>query len=231
MRQKIFRLTLIAILISGTANLLAAADNSFWIVRANYIQTWPSSDSYQTQSVLEDLPPIFNELSFDKGQGAGLEVEYVFRPTLQSPPRLGLVLIAVFSDAEGTLLYEEVCEESELVKDNNTVDFYTVNFGANYHFAPRKRADFYLGAFVGWFSHDSVKFSLGEIGEEISIDFDDQFSYGVSAGLDIPFRTQARSLMFSLGVKYMISDLKETGGPREIAIDPIIGSIGLAYRF
>lgn len=231
MRQKFLRLILILVLMSGTASFLAAADTSFWIIRANYVQTWPSSDSYQTQSVLEDLPPILGELSFDNGQGFGLEVEYLFRANVQSPPRLGLVLTAIFTDLEGSLLYGEVGEENELVKDNNTVDFYSVNFGANYHFAPRKRVDPYLGAFVGWFSHDSVKFSLGETGEEISIDFDDQFSYGVSAGLDIPFRTQGRSLMFTLGVKYLISDLKETGGSREIAIDPIIGTVGLAYRF
>ncbi len=32
-------------------------------------------------------------------------------------------------------------------------------------------------------------------------------------------------------MKYLISDLKEDGGPREIAIDPIIGSIGIGYKF
>jgi hypothetical protein len=37
--------------------------------------------------------------------------------------------------------------------------------------------------------------------------------------------------MFTLGVKYLITDLKESGGSREIAIDPIIGTVGLAYRF
>jgi hypothetical protein len=131
MRQKFFRLVLILVLMSGTASFLAAADTSFWIIRANYVQTWPSSDSYQTQSVLEDLPPILGELSFDNGQGFGLEVEYLFRANVQSPPRLGLVLTAIFTDLEGSLLYGEVGEENELVKDNNTVDFYSVNFGAN----------------------------------------------------------------------------------------------------
>ncbi|MGB5814860.1 MAG: OmpW family outer membrane protein [Thermoanaerobaculia bacterium] len=100
----------------------------------------------------------------------------------------------------------------------------------NYHFTPESRVDFYLGAFAGVFSYDSVTFRLPDIDRELKINFDDQFSYGLNAGLDIPF-TADSPWIITVAVKYLISDLKEDGGPREIAIDPIIGSIGIGYKF
>ena len=66
--------------------------------------------------------------------------------------------------------------------------------------------------------------------EEVKIDFDDQFSYGLNAGIDVPFGSDS-SWLFTAALKYLVSDLKESGGPREIAIDPLIASIGIGYRF
>jgi len=212
----------ILVLLMAAGSVLSAAE-SRWIVRGNYAVTWPSTDSYQTESVIGGMP-ILNDLSLDKGQGFGLDIEYMFSS------RIGILVSAIFTDMEGTFVYGiEPGEESERVKDNNTVDFYTINAGANYHFTPESTVDFYVGAFAGVFSYDSVKFVLPEFEQEISINFDDQFSYGVTAGLDIPFGDSP--WMATLGVRYLISDLKEDGGPREIAIDPIIGSIGIGLRF
>ncbi len=212
----------IFVLLMAAGSVLSAAE-SRWIVRGNYVVTWPSTDSYQTESVIGGMP-ILNELSLDKGQGFGLDIEYMFSS------RIGILVSAIFTDMEGTFVYGiEPGEESERVKDNNTVDFYTINAGANYHFTPESAVDFYVGAFAGVFSYDSVKFVLPELEQEISINFDDQFSYGVTAGLDIPFGDSP--WMATLGVRYLISDLKEDGGPREIAIDPLIGSIGIGFRF
>ena len=223
MKRMIFS-SVMVVLMLGTASMLAASDAK-WIVRGQYAQTWPSTDSYQTQSVIEDLPDIFTEFSVDKGQGFALDIEYMVKP------KLGLVLSGIFTDLEGTFVYGiEPGENSDRVQDNNTVDFYTINFGANYHFTPDSRVDFYLGAFMGVFSYDSIKFDLPELEREISINFDDQFSYGLNAGVDVPFKADG-PFFFTAAVKYLISDLKEDGGPREIAIDPIIGSIGIGYRF
>ena len=110
------------------------------------------------------------------------------------------------------------------------MDFYTIDAGFNYHFTPESRVDFFLGAFAGVFSYDSVRFELPELDKEIKINFDDQFSYGLNAGVDIPFGAESPWL-FTASVKYLISDLKEDGGPREIAIDPLIGAIGIGVRF
>ena len=223
MRRTIL-LGLILGLVLGAAGIAEANDDS-WRIRAFYVKTWPSTDSYQTESVIGDLPLIYNELSLDSGQGFELDIGYMLNPKLE------LVLTGIFTDLEGTFVAGiEPGEESDRVTDNNTVDFYTINFGANYHFTPDSRVDFYLGAFAGVFSYDSVKFNLPVIDEEIKINFDDQFSYGFNAGIDVPF-TSDGPLFFALAVKYLISDLKEDGGPREIAIDPIIGSIGIGFRF
>jgi len=222
MRRTIL-VALILGLVLGTVSIVEANDDK-WRIRGFYVKTWPSTDSYQTESVIGDQP-IINELSVDSGQGFELDIGYMFNPKLE------LMLSGIFTDLEGTFVAGiEPGEESDRVTDNNTVDFYTINLGANYHFTPDSRVDFYLGAFVGVFSYDSVQFNLPVIDEQVKINFDDQFSYGLNAGFDIPF-SQDGPLFFALAVKYLISDLKEDGGPREIAIDPIIGSIGIGCRF
>lgn len=227
MKNQILRRTLLIVLVLmlGAIGVTVSPAEADWIIRGNYVVTWPSSDSYQTQSVIEDLPDIFTELSFDKGQGFGLDIGYKLNPKLE------LFLMGIFTDIEGTFVYGiEPGEESGRVTDNNTVDWYTIDFGANYHFTPESRVDFYLGAFVGVFSYDSIKFNLTELEREISISFDDQFSYGLNAGIDVPF-TADGPLFFTASVKYMLTDLKEEGGPREIALDPIIGSLGIGFKF
>ena len=210
-------------LLVATSSLVAASDHK-WIVRGNYVKTWPSTDSYQTESVIGD-DSIFNELNLDSGQGFGLDIGYKLNPKME------VLVMAIFTDMEGTFVYGlEPGEAGPRVKDNNTVDFYTIDAGFNYHFTPESRVDFFLGAFAGVFSYDSVRFELPELDKEIKINFDDQFSYGLNAGVDIPFGAESRWL-FTASVKYLISDLKEDGGPREIAIDPLIGAIGIGVRF
>jgi outer membrane protein W len=220
------RIIAVCLVIAGFAvgSSVAGASDASWIVRGSYVVTWPSTDSYQTESVIGDNP-LLNELSLDSGQGFGFDLEYKMNP------KLGLALMAIFTDLEGTFVAGiEPGEQSDRVSDNNTVDTYTVNFGANYHFTPESRVDFYLGAFVGWWSYDSIKFQLPVLDEEVKIDFDDQFSYGLNAGIDVPFGADS-SWLFTAALKYLVSDLKESGGPREIAIDPLIASIGIGYRF
>ena len=173
--KRVTILCLILVAFIAVSSMATAADPS-WIVRGSYVKTWPSTDSYQTESVIGDNP-LLNELSLDSGQGFGFDLEY------KMSPKLGIVLLGIFTDMEGTFVAGlEPGEESDLVTDNNTVDVYTVNFGANYHFTPESRVDFYAGAYLGWFSYDSIKFRL-------------------------PIQDE------------------------EIAIDPIIGSIGIGYRF
>ena len=210
-------------LVLGTAGIAEANDDK-WRIRGFYVKTWPSTDSYQTESVIGDQP-LLNELSVDSGQGFELDIGYMLNPKLE------LVLTGIFTDLEGTFVAGiELGEGSDRVTDNNSVDFYTINLGANYHFTPESRVDFYLGAFVGTISYDSVQFNLPVIDEQIKFDFDNQLSYGLNAGIDIPFKADG-PLFFALAVKYLISDLAQSGGPREIAIDPIIGSIGIGCRF
>ncbi len=113
-------------------------------------------------------------VSLDSGQGFEFDIEYKIKP------KVGLVLTGIFTDMEGNFIYgTNPGEENTFSSDPNTVDFYTINGGVNYHFTPESRVDFYLGAFAGVFSYDSVTFRLPDIDQEIKINFDDQFSYGL----------------------------------------------------
>ncbi|MGB6362778.1 MAG: hypothetical protein WBG64_08940, partial [Thermoanaerobaculia bacterium] len=87
-----------------------------WILRGQYVKIWPSTDSYQTQSVLEDLPPIFNQLSLDSGQGFELDIEYKIKP------KIGVVLTGIFTDMEGNFVYgTDPGQQNRFSSDPNTV--------------------------------------------------------------------------------------------------------------
>jgi len=110
--RRITILCLILVAFIAVSSMATAADPS-WIVRGSYVKTWPSTDSCQTESVIGDNP-LLNELSLDSGQGFGFDLEY------KMSPKLGIVLLGVFTDMEGTFVAGlEPGEESELVTDNN----------------------------------------------------------------------------------------------------------------
>ena len=95
MRRTIL-LGLILGLVLGTAGIAEANDDK-WRIRGFYVKTWPSTDSYQTESVIGDRP-IINELSVDSGQGFELDIGYMFNPKIE------LMLTGIFTDLEGTFV-------------------------------------------------------------------------------------------------------------------------------
>ena len=100
-------------LVLGTVSIVEANDDK-WRIRGFYVKTWPSTDSYQTESVIGDLPLVYNELSLDSGQGFELDIGYMFNPKLE------LVLTGIFTDLEGTFVAGiELGEGSDRVTDNS----------------------------------------------------------------------------------------------------------------
>ena len=222
--QSLFLSALLVLVLFGATNLAAASDAK-WIIRGNYVVTWPDADSYDT-SLPPNAPEVLSSrINIDSGQGFGLDVGYKLNPKME------VFVMAIFTDMEGNLKYGyQIGESSAIADDPNTVDFYTIDGGFNYHFTPESRVDFFLGAFAGVFSYDSVTYTLPEIGKEFKVNFDDTFAWGLNAGIDVPF-TADGPLFFTATVKYMLTDLKQDGGPNKIGLDPIIGAAGIGFRF
>jgi len=219
----------------AAAVIVREAPDFRWIVRGFYAPVWPNTDT-----VFAEIPaaepaatavadngfipgqPVFTQFHMDKGSGFGFDVEYMAKPNL------GIQLNGLFGEVDGHLMWDQT--GGLWLMGDDSLDFTHFTIGANYHFTPERRIDFYLGAFLGLMSFDDVTVPLPEIGETFRLKWDDQFTYGLSGGFDVPFKSGS-PWIFTAGLDWILVDLEEDGGPHELSMDPLVGSIGIGYRF
>ena len=113
--------------------------------------------------------------------------------------------------------------------DVEAIDFWDVTIGANYHFTPQSRVDFYAGALLGYFSYDGARYDFSEVDETFDLDFGSDVGFGLKAGLDIPFKAGG-PWVFSAGLRYIVTGGDADQGDLDLDVDPWIGSIGIGYR-
>jgi len=219
----------------AAAVIVRDAPDYRWIVRGFYAPIWPS-----TGTVNDEIPaaepaatganangfipgqPVFTQFSLESDAGFGANVEYKFTPNW------GLQFDAIFSTVEGHLMWDQT--GGLWLMGEDSLDFTQFDLGANYHFTPDRRVDFYLGAFVGLWSFDDVTIPLPEIGQTFRLQWKDQFAYGLRGGLDIPFKAGS-PWIFTAGVDWSLVDLDQENGSNKVNMDPLTGKIGIGYRF
>ena len=189
-----------------------------WTLRPFLAYLHPSSDAFIETSTQDGVHRSSHD-SFDDGVGGGVSAEYHFSD------RLGLevALILANLDSEYMLDIDDLWETAE---DN--VSFTSVTVGPNFHLTPDKRADFYVGAFIGVVDLGSVSYSA--LGETQSRSFDDDFVIGAQIGIDVPFR-QASPWDFHAGLLYMDLTAEDTLSNAKIDVDPLIFTLGIARHF
>lgn len=116
--------------------------------------------------------------------------------------------------------------------------------GANYHLGGEGRLDFYFGPLAGYVFYSDVGFEWGSYyvpstdstepyyhGAAVSVD--DDFAYGVMAGLDVDFGKKGRGFLFTLSAKYLETEvhLSRVETRDTLSADPWSFQIGLGYRF
>ena len=110
-----------------------------------------------------------------------------------------------------------------------------LHFGPNFHLTPNSNADFFVGPFVAYSSIDDPTFI--DQSTRYDIDMDDDITFGLQLGLDVPVCPNGQCWTFHSGIKYFDLDLDATGPVGfdrdnfDLGLDPLVFTVGAAYRF
>jgi outer membrane protein W len=98
--------------------------------------------------------------------------------------------------------------------------------GVNFHLLQQSRVDLYVGPTIGYVLY-------GDFGvEDESLSIDDDFTWGATVGVDVPFGT--KGWMFTGALRYLDTEASpEEMGPGDAALDvsPWIVQVSAGYRF
>ena len=104
------------------------------------------------------------------------------------------------------------------------VDMMPLLVGGNFHFGASEKVDLYAGPFVGLVTFGDLMF------EDQRIGFRDDFAWGATLGMDVPFRNGKAA--FSASARYMFADAEsDEVEPQTLELDPLVVMFGLGYRF
>jgi len=211
----------LAILLLGAATGSRAQDYDNWLVRAHYVHVWPGSDTLRVENPPGAFAPIFTEFSADGGNGFGAELEYLFRRNV------GVWAGLDFTNMKTNLKFEQ---GPLTLYSNDRVDMRQLNLGGNYHFTPEKRVDFYAGLLVQWVNYSSSTFFFSQVDREYRIEYDNELSWGLNAGIDIPFSKDS-SWFGSVAVRYLFLALEGDRNIYALTVDPVQGYFGIGYSW
>lgn len=223
--KKLWPVSVIAVL--SLALQLVGANDSWaqeydnWLVRAHYIHVWPGSDTLRVENPPGESPPIFTEFFTDGGNGFGAELEYLFRPNV------GVWAGLDFTNMKTNLKFEQ--GDNTLFSDDR-VDMRQLSLGGNYHFTPDRRVDVYAGLLVQWVNYSSSTFFFSEVDREYRIEYDSELSFGLNAGVDIPFGEDS-SWFGTVAVRYLFLALEGDNNIYALTIDPVQGYFGIGYSW
>lgn len=209
-----------------------------FVVRGMYEGVFPSSDFAATTTAAGAATALaaaaspfesMTHVSTGGGNGFGLELEWLVLPNI------GLEIGGLWSSFETEFMYDTA---DIWLMDTDDADFNAYTFGGNYHFTPDKRVDFFAGAFIGLVSYGTTSYRLLDspssdnfVPQSVKINWDDDFTYGLRAGLDIPFKAGS-PFVATLGVRWFHSKMSQKSGlNHELDVNPWTGSIGIGYRF
>ena len=123
----------------------------------------------------------------------------------------------------GDLISSGRIDETEVVGD---VTVNPLSVGINFHVYNEGKTDLYTGAFLAY-----VLFGDLDVEGEIT-SFQNDFTYGVQIGVDVPFKDTPWS--FSAKLQYLDATAEldsSEGGGEFLSIRPVSLQFGMAYRF
>lgn len=207
-----------------------------WTLRGYPVFFLGSDSSSQVRSSIvgpdDELVETF-AAEADDGFGIGFNAEY--RPSDRIGVEFGLLTAEVDSDlrVDQVLIWggQPMYEEFALAEEDLGVDI--LHVGVNFHLTPDKAVDFYVGPLIGLakISGDySVRFlPQDDLTPDRTISRDsDEFFIGAQVGLDIPIGKEKR---WAVHLGAMFVDVSTSGVGGDLDIGPVLGTVGLAYRF
>jgi len=194
-----------------------------WVLR--FFGAWldPDSNEVRGETTLSDGSPFRGHGNLDNGRGIGASAEYKFND------RFGLEGRGLFGrfDSGFTIDIGE-----DWARDDDTIPYWELDFGPNFHLTPNSRVDLYVGPFVGWGNLDDGKYSA--LGRSVTQTYDSGVLWGGQVGLDWPFTVDGnwglhfggRYTDFSVDVVNPID-----GSKGSVDINPLELELGLSYTF
>jgi outer membrane protein W len=191
-----------ALVLSAIA-LPASAGDSEWKVRFGVLFNSPTGDLSESGQTTE----------LDNATGFHVSGEFGVTERIGIEPGLGYAKhdIDVKESGFPTLGFGET-----------TWTALTVN--GNYHLFQEGSVDLYVGPTVGYVFWDSIESNVFLS----DVPTDDEFTFGVNAGIDVPIGDSPWA--FAGALRYLSVDLGVPGGS-DIGVDPIQIKIGLSYSF
>lgn len=230
--RSLFAVTALLMLVAGAATategpllrIVGASVNPTGDLRQTESDSIPLGDG-TTLTLVEQI-----DVEADNAFGFCVDFEYRFNELfgldfalMNADPDVDLTgteTARLTDDATNTILFES----TDTIAAQASSGMTPLLVGSNFHFGGSEKVDLYGGPFVGWIFFDDIEL-LGE-----RVDVKDDFAYGATLGLDVPFGQGG--MMFSGAVRYMIASA-ETDEPDSatLDIDPWIVLLGLGYSF
>lgn len=151
--------------------------------------------------------------SIDMGGGVGIGAEY------RLSQRFGLEFSTLFAGLEVSSSVSASPATAAFVELNMV----PVTVGFPIHFDIADRVDLFVAPTLNFVKYGDVRWTAGGSRVSSSVDVDSDIGLGAAVGLDVPFGKGKWA--FSTGLRYMKTEAAETD------IDPVIVTIGFAYRF
>ena len=117
----------------------------------------------------------------------------------------------------------------QALADTETSSFELWSLGVNYHLTPERATDVHVGVFAAITYFDDLVF-LTEAGRADKLVFDDDVGFGVKLGVDHPLGDSGRWWL-TAGVRYLRVILEGEIAGQDGDLDPVIGTVGVGYRF
>lgn len=189
-----------------------------WVFRFYGAKADTSGSALMTGPVRQDpnnnlSPFVTTKRMIGDGDGLGLGIERLLGA------RYGVELDALFLDLDGSRIVDI---GTEWTMSNPGVDMDALSLGLNIHLTPAKKFDIFVGPFISNVSYSDSGFNVTESR------FGDEFGLGAKLGADWYFGWQSKWAL-ATAIRYL--PITAGDDANEFDIDPLVGTIGLGYRF
>lgn len=209
------------ILILLSANSAFAQDGE-WILHG--IPSYFSTASGKSPATATLPAPLGQETiaqGVDGGAGFGFALEYMWSE------HIGLEGSAFLSSHDSDMV---ITNDLGTFAATDSTRFRTFTFGANYHFESEGPITWSLGGFVPLLFADGTDHVFPGLSRTERRAYDQDYGLGVKGGMDWSFAADSPWTLKVEG-RYMFLLIMESETSGDVAVDPLVLSVGLGYRF
>lgn len=204
--MRVRHVVLAAGLMLAAASTVILAKDASWALRVHgAIMESSGSDSADVASGVTS--------TLDIGGGFGIGAEY------RLSGRLGLEFSALFAGLE---IRSRVAARPT-VEQSLELTMLPLTLAVPFHFDTRGRADLFVAPTFSVVRYLDIETAVDAAGVSYSVDVDSDAALGAALGVDLPFGEGRWA--FSAGLRYMKTAIEDTD------VDPVIVTLGFAYRF